>query len=231
MKYTGTIRRAHLTSRLEKQGAQAAGSYAYQLRGVYGADLVSYRRKRGAASSTRTRGRCLTTLLEMEAPGADPGAKFIKGTFGLCLQQWRDRPELRAGICRAWPIVRAKLEAVPALQRSRHVRGSMFAVLTHLLNLNWVPRSPTAWDPPSAPYSSKFPDHNFSGIPALHSFHEFLQEIGEASMLQFWAQAERRFDGEGIGAGTDSYSLRRLLRQLRVASGISWGPSARGFAA
>ena len=86
----------------------------------------------------------------------------------------------------------------------------MSAILTHLLNLDWVPRSPTEWDPPSAPYSWELPDHNCTGVPALDSFDEFLDEIGIDSMKKFWQQAEKHFNGEGIGDGIDGYSLRRL---------------------
>ncbi|CAK0887612.1 unnamed protein product, partial [Prorocentrum cordatum] len=85
-KYVKTLRRTKITSRLERQGAQAAG-------------------------------RCLATLLELEANSLDPAQRFITGTFRQWLTNWRRHPEARPGIIRAWDKVRLRLEAMPHSQR------------------------------------------------------------------------------------------------------------------
>ena len=242
IRYTRVLRRAQLTSRLERQGAQAAGSYGYQLYGVMGSHLAAYRRRLGAACSGKTKGRCLTTLLALEAPGMDPAERFAVGTFELWLQQWRDQSHLRDAVRRAWPKVRSKLEAVPAAARCRHIRGPMSAIITYMLGFGWVPSSPTSWEPPGD-FKWDFPDANFTGVPALDNFTEFLTEVRSAAMAPFWKQAELHYDGEGLGKGIDGYSMRLLLKQLRgvrpggprlagllmnIAMGAAW-PKARKY--
>eukprot|EP00959_Pyramimonas_sp_CCMP1952_P224281 4689659-Pyramimonas_sp.AAC.1 len=99
--------------------------------------------------------------------------------------------------------------------RSRHIRGPMGAIINHLLDFQWVPRSPTAWDPPGDT-SWEFPDCNFTGVEAIDmaSFSDFLDEVKDAAMAPFWLGAEQHFDGEGLRYGTDSFSYRRLLAHL-----------------
>eukprot|EP00959_Pyramimonas_sp_CCMP1952_P397658 8332568-Pyramimonas_sp.AAC.1 len=77
----------------------------------------------GAACHSKTRGRCLATLLAIRVPGHDPAQSFARGTFALWLQQWLDHPEVRPAVRRAWSRVCAKLQAVDPVRRSRHIRG------------------------------------------------------------------------------------------------------------
>ncbi|CAK0887617.1 unnamed protein product [Prorocentrum cordatum] len=101
----------------------------------------------GAACGARVRGRCLTTLLELEAASLDPAQRFITGTSRQWLTNWRRHPEARPGIIRAGDKVRLKLEAIPHAQRSH----SLAALRPNLLR----GEEPAAPDPappgPGAP--------------------------------------------------------------------------------
>eukprot|EP00959_Pyramimonas_sp_CCMP1952_P319621 6687836-Pyramimonas_sp.AAC.1 len=141
-KYTVTLRKAKISSSLEKQGGQAV----------------------------RTKGRCLTSLLAIRSPEYDPAQKFAHGTFALWLQQWRDHPEIRPAVERAWAKIVDKLQGVPAAQRSRHVRGPLSAIITYLLSFGWVPRGPTDWVLPAADHDWRFPADGFSEVKALDNF-------------------------------------------------------------
>eukprot|EP00959_Pyramimonas_sp_CCMP1952_P259274 5420465-Pyramimonas_sp.AAC.1 len=70
--------------------------------------------------------------------------------------------------------------------RSRHFRGPMGAIINHLLDFQWVPRSPTAWDPPGDT-SWEFPGSNFTGVEAIDmaSFSDFLGEVKDAATAPF----------------------------------------------
>eukprot|EP00959_Pyramimonas_sp_CCMP1952_P007773 162500-Pyramimonas_sp.AAC.1 len=99
-RYAKAAKRYRVTSRLEAQGAQAAGSYGFQIYGTFGQRLQQARRRAGYACGAATRGRCLTSLLELRMPGQDPGIKFPSQCVLMWLENWRDHPDLRAGICR-----------------------------------------------------------------------------------------------------------------------------------
>eukprot|EP00959_Pyramimonas_sp_CCMP1952_P285451 5968447-Pyramimonas_sp.AAC.1 len=85
--------------------------------------MLSHRRRLGAADGSHKRGRCLTSLLALRLPGADPGVVLPR----LCITQWLDcwlrEPRLRPSIRSAWSRTVDRLRLVPAGQRSRHVRG------------------------------------------------------------------------------------------------------------
>eukprot|EP00959_Pyramimonas_sp_CCMP1952_P202387 4232111-Pyramimonas_sp.AAC.1 len=65
--------------------------------------MLAHRRRPGAAAGSSKRGRCLTTLLALRLPGADPGTALPR----LCLQQWFEawlgQPEIRRSIVKVWP--------------------------------------------------------------------------------------------------------------------------------
>eukprot|EP00959_Pyramimonas_sp_CCMP1952_P459498 9478342-Pyramimonas_sp.AAC.1 len=75
----------------------------------------------------------------------------------------------------------------------------MGAVITHLLDFHWVPRSPTAWDPPGDT-CWEFPDANFTGVESIDAatFYDFLEDVKIAAMSAYWQQAELHVDGEGL---------------------------------
>eukprot|EP00959_Pyramimonas_sp_CCMP1952_P341335 7150660-Pyramimonas_sp.AAC.1 len=62
IKYVRATRRHGLTSRLEQQGAQAAGAYGHQLHGVFGNAMTQFPKKLGNTLGPIMSGRCLTTL-------------------------------------------------------------------------------------------------------------------------------------------------------------------------
>eukprot|EP00959_Pyramimonas_sp_CCMP1952_P046399 969031-Pyramimonas_sp.AAC.1 len=86
------------------------------------------RRKLGQVASSSRRGRCLTTVLDVRCPDMDPGYRLPVNMVRLWLTAWQSEPRLHAGIARAWPTVVAKLTAMPAQMRSRHVRGPLSAL-------------------------------------------------------------------------------------------------------
>eukprot|EP00959_Pyramimonas_sp_CCMP1952_P416679 8729774-Pyramimonas_sp.AAC.1 len=65
-------KRSHQISRLEKAGGQPAGTYGFQIHGVFGSHLTDCRRRLAGACAAPTAGGCLTTLLELRAPQGDP---------------------------------------------------------------------------------------------------------------------------------------------------------------
>eukprot|EP00959_Pyramimonas_sp_CCMP1952_P309158 6469810-Pyramimonas_sp.AAC.1 len=53
LKSAAAARRFKLSSRLEQQGAQAAGAYGHQLHGVFGQNMVQFRRQLGNSLGPR----------------------------------------------------------------------------------------------------------------------------------------------------------------------------------
>eukprot|EP00959_Pyramimonas_sp_CCMP1952_P170983 3573117-Pyramimonas_sp.AAC.1 len=76
LQYARATRRHGLTSRLEQQGAQDAGTFGHQIHGLLGQQMLQVRRKVANAVAPRLPGRCLTTLLDLRAPQRDPAFKM-----------------------------------------------------------------------------------------------------------------------------------------------------------
>eukprot|EP00959_Pyramimonas_sp_CCMP1952_P038903 814546-Pyramimonas_sp.AAC.1 len=71
-KYASASRRFRVLKKIELARPQAGARYGHQVLGLPDTVLLDLRRRLGAVSGHR-RGRCLTTLLDLRAPGADPG--------------------------------------------------------------------------------------------------------------------------------------------------------------
>eukprot|EP00959_Pyramimonas_sp_CCMP1952_P057451 1199383-Pyramimonas_sp.AAC.1 len=81
-------RRYKVTDRLAQAGAQAAGGYGHQLHCVFGTQMVLFRRRLGDALGPRLQGRCLSTLLGLQAAAQGPGRKFPREAAHLWLSTW-----------------------------------------------------------------------------------------------------------------------------------------------
>eukprot|EP00959_Pyramimonas_sp_CCMP1952_P215933 4516476-Pyramimonas_sp.AAC.1 len=71
-RFAASSRRFRILKKVELAGPQAGARHGHQVLGLPRASLVQLRRRLGGVSGHR-RGRCLTTLLDIRAPGADPG--------------------------------------------------------------------------------------------------------------------------------------------------------------
>eukprot|EP00959_Pyramimonas_sp_CCMP1952_P197495 4130373-Pyramimonas_sp.AAC.1 len=102
LKYAAALRRYQLPSRLGQQGAQAAGAYGRQLHGVFEHSMVQFRRKLCLSFGPRLSGRCLTTLIDLQAPNRDPAYRFPKDTLKLWIPCWTTQLEIKNDISRTW---------------------------------------------------------------------------------------------------------------------------------
>eukprot|EP00959_Pyramimonas_sp_CCMP1952_P412814 8650396-Pyramimonas_sp.AAC.1 len=70
--YTRASRQYHVTAKLQRQGGLPAGLYGHQVHGACGEQLKLVRRRLAHSCSNGNRGRCLTTVLDLRMPNADP---------------------------------------------------------------------------------------------------------------------------------------------------------------
>eukprot|EP00959_Pyramimonas_sp_CCMP1952_P249012 5205415-Pyramimonas_sp.AAC.1 len=54
------------------------------------------------ASSPRLTGRCVTTVLDLRAPGRDPACRLPKECLQMWIRTWLSQPALRNVIDRTW---------------------------------------------------------------------------------------------------------------------------------
>eukprot|EP00959_Pyramimonas_sp_CCMP1952_P281162 5877476-Pyramimonas_sp.AAC.1 len=62
---------------------------------MFGHQLTTHRRRLGQICAAATRGRCLTTLLDLRAPGGDPAVAMPARTVDMWLSVWQQQPGLR----------------------------------------------------------------------------------------------------------------------------------------
>ena len=177
LQYARATRRYGLTSRLEQQGAQPAGTYCHQLHGIFGQQMLQVRRNLANAVSPRLTGRCLTTLLDLRAHGQDPAYKMPVGCLRLWLSCWTKEPHIRAGINQSWPRLAQEFMSLPPARRHRLIRGPQGAVISYLLEAGWNPVSPSDWQTPSdntgAIDSWQFKVEDLTGISNIDVPQEF----------------------------------------------------------
>eukprot|EP00959_Pyramimonas_sp_CCMP1952_P134851 2822015-Pyramimonas_sp.AAC.1 len=122
----------------------------------------------------------------------DPGHRLPVNTVRLWLTAWQSEPRLHAGIARAWPTVVAKLTAMPAQMRSRHVRGPLSALVTYLLQYRWDPVSPSEWGTRPAGELDR-EAFIFNQLGPSDDISPLVDEFDKTIRAHQWASAARHF--------------------------------------
>eukprot|EP00959_Pyramimonas_sp_CCMP1952_P471490 9498492-Pyramimonas_sp.AAC.1 len=167
------------------------------------------RRRLGAAAGSSKRGRCLSTLLAMRLPCADPGALLPQQCVSLWLSVRLGGPQLRPSISLAWPATVKHLMSIKPEQRNRHVRGQLSTVMLYLLEAGWAPVSPVEWGAPN------------DGARA--------DELPCTMGLKQWRQTAELHCGEGLADGVDTQSYRKSVNDLTHAKRGRQRIRANGF--
>ena len=205
------------TMRLEAAAAQPASLYGHQIYGVFGSDMQGMRRRLSHVASSAKRGRCVTTMLDIQFDGQDPGYRLPCDCLKLWLTSWFSIPKLRASVKLAWPKVVEKLSAMDANQRSRNIRGPMAAVITYLLQYQWDPVAATEWGtrPQGDPTREAF---IFDGdLDSDTDFSDLLQEFELTIRRRQWSVAASHYCGAGLEGGADNRTYRQYIKQLEAA--------------
>eukprot|EP00959_Pyramimonas_sp_CCMP1952_P095346 1993949-Pyramimonas_sp.AAC.1 len=85
--------------------------------------MVQFRRKLGNFLGPRLSDRCLTTLIDLQAPNRDPAYRFPKDTLKLRISCWAIQPEIRRDISRTRGPPVHKLRSMSPAERVRAMRG------------------------------------------------------------------------------------------------------------
>ena len=97
-RFTRARRQYQAMTKLQRQGGLPAGVYGNQIHGLFGEQLTRCRRRLAQTCSSAAKGRCLTTVLALRAPGADPAILYPTQTVDTWLKVWRDHPDIRPGV-------------------------------------------------------------------------------------------------------------------------------------
>ena len=213
-KFAASSRRFKTPQKVERAGPQAGATYGHEVHGLPQRFILALRRRLGAVAGAHRHGRCLTTLLDLRAPGHDPGYQLPRKCLGMWLKVWLTEPRVRGPVHRVWRDTVTKLQKIEPRHRARHVRGPLTAVIHYLLQANWELVPPTEWYRPAGAdgiaHGWSFPD----GLDGLDEATGLLDDFTHTLQLQQWNTASRGYCGSGMEGGVDNFSYRRFLYQL-----------------
>eukprot|EP00959_Pyramimonas_sp_CCMP1952_P160378 3354398-Pyramimonas_sp.AAC.1 len=85
-RFARTARRCTATKKIKLVGPQACSKHGLDIYGVTGQQLQRIRQRLGAVAGSGRKGECLTALLDIRAPGRDPGITLPSS----CIKTWLD---------------------------------------------------------------------------------------------------------------------------------------------
>eukprot|EP00959_Pyramimonas_sp_CCMP1952_P302857 6336485-Pyramimonas_sp.AAC.1 len=65
---------------------------------MFGQQVTDCRRRLARTCASPSKGRCLTALLDLRAPGQDPALLYPRRTIDFWLTTWQAHPDIRRSI-------------------------------------------------------------------------------------------------------------------------------------
>ena len=178
---------------------------------VHGAAPSKLARIRGAFATCcgQKPGWCTTTLLQVEAPNADPAiehkTRVVRQFIALCVQKLGMRP----GIARAWIEANRKREAADHRYRWRLLRGPMAMTSMVVHDEGWRAPEWDLWIDPTG-------QHWKLDMDSIDDARQFTMAWRKSVVKMQWNMAAKHHLGLGLQDGADVSVVRTMVRGLRA---------------
>ena len=184
-------------------------TYGQLADGVPRSQRLKLRRRLAAACGWKP-GMCSTTLLELEALGANPMVHIPCKILADYLQMWLIEKECREGIERVWA---KRSDHIGADQQRnevkwRRVSGPIAATIATLTEIGFQTPSARHWITPDGK------EWTYNDSPSDSRLFQF--ELAQIIRHQEWATAAQHWWSSGIDGDIDLTVARRMLKKLRL---------------
>ncbi|CAK0891739.1 unnamed protein product, partial [Prorocentrum cordatum] len=194
-----------------QRGALPRAAYACKVFGMAPSTVTKRRRRVASVVAPRLRGRCLTTLLQLEIGVDDPAFGTVFALLGSWMHIVSD-PQRRKKVRIVWPrIVSAMLKKKPQ-HRWRGVTGITRAMVVTLLDLEWQPLGPWHWVSKEGEVFGGDDEHALDDDVDLSDLKAAIKSTIEVKQ---WALAAQHFAGGGQEGGADLRSAKMKTGKFR----------------
>ena len=181
-------------------------AWGHQIQGTPPTTLKRLRATLVSAAPGYRFGTCTTTLLALTST-PDPAIHFPLEQVMTWIDLWRDSPEMRPRLQRAWQRIRTTMSSKTATARWRHARGPLGALIATLLDHGWTPTAADRWEDPAGQ------GWQIDGDPYDHT--HLHQHLHHAFGKKLWQQAAAHHLGQGLEDGAYMEPMLGYLGSLR----------------
>ena len=194
------------------RGAIPTFSYSDAVYGSPPSAVLKWRRTLGKAIAPRLNGRCLDTLLMLEAGQGDP----VFSSFFRLLGSWTEiisgSALRRRKALQLWPNLLSRIQTCDANRRWRKCSGTTAAIICSLLQIGWAPDGPWTWRCPAGKL--------FTTTEALLDtgeldWSDLREALAQSIQSMLCLRADKHYLGKGFNQGVDLHHTKKYLARLQ----------------